>query len=238
MSEYLHQVALRIQDEQQARDSMLLPRTDIVFPMHSQDEDQPSTLEYPSQMNVDARGGAEHQTITRVVESVESSRSPLPSNAPTYIQSRLIYNQNTEKESVLEKQIVTEILSPEKEVRAATETKEILSDKFGPNTEYTFNSEKSTEKITTLQSLEDIPKEKGIPQPNIVQHKSILPPEPLPPQKIPSVNKLTIGKITVEVVRSAQPQVRTKEKIITRIVSSQDKDNTGTSKLSYGLRQL
>ncbi|HMG91596.1 MAG TPA: hypothetical protein VK589_16175 [Chryseolinea sp.] len=238
MSEYLHQVALRIQDEQLARDSMLLPGTDIVFPMQGQDEDQASTLEYPPDTSADSKGGAEHLTITRVVESVENSRSPLPSIAPTYIQSRLIYNQNTEKDSVLQKQFKTEMASPEKEVPAANERKEILLEKLESNTHHTFNSEKSTERITTLQSRKEILREKEIMQPKVVQGKSILPPEPLPPQKIPSVNKLTIGKITVEVVRQVQPQVRTKEKIITRVVSSQDKDTTGTSKLSYGLRQL
>jgi hypothetical protein len=63
--------------------------------------------------------------------------------------------------------------------------------------------------------------------------------EPLP-QKITTPNKLVIGKITVEIVQPVQPAVKTRERIITRIVhtGAGNGNSGGRNKLSFGLGQL
>jgi len=94
-----------------------------------------------------------------------------------------------------------------------------------------------TEKTHTFQ-LKNVLTHQEIQQPEANSQSHVLPPEPPPLHKVPSPNKLTIGKITVEIVRPVQPQLQTKERIITRIVSSTPKDSEGTNKLSYGLRQF
>jgi len=63
--------------------------------------------------------------------------------------------------------------------------------------------------------------------------------EPVP-QKITTPNKLVIGKITVEIVQPVQPAVKTRERIITRIVhtGAGNGNSGGRNKLSFGLGQL
>jgi hypothetical protein len=242
MSDYLHNVALRMLDALPAGEATLMPGTSIVFPLHINDVDnkEPDSLNYPdADSDITSTERDKHVSITHVFEKTSGISQPAISDTPTYMQPRL---QPVEVTRSIEKS--------EKIINPIEATPEMLSaTKHEPED---FHSKKNQRKeverkhVTEILRTEEahsihltqILRAKEKQQPEIVPPAHILPPESLPVQKIPSQKKLTIGKITVEIVRPLQPQIKTKEKIVTRIVSSPPKESDGTNKLSYGLRQL
>ena len=99
------------------------------------------------------------------------------------------------------------------------------------NNQAAITAQMAQQKIVQAIDVQQIPVVKQL-MPTALQ-------EPLP-QKIITPNKLVIGKITVEIVQPVQPPVKTRERIITRIVNTAagNSSSAGRSKLSFGLGQL
>ncbi len=241
MSDYLHNVALRMLDTPPAGEATLMPGTSIVFPLHVNDEDikEPDSLKYPDDSNTPSANTSQHVNVTHVFEKASDiSRHSIPP-APSYIQPRLQPIEVTRSIEKSEKIISPPEATSEKLSALRHEQVDVQAEKK-PKQEVERKYETEllrTEETHSIHSKQ-ILKEKEKQRPEIVPQAHILPPDPLPIQKIPSSGKLTIGKITVEIVRPLLPQIKAKERIVTRIVSTSPKDSDGTNKLSYGLRQL
>ena len=240
MSDYLHNVALRMLDTPPGGEATLMPGTSIVFPLHVNDENirEPDSLKYPDDSNAPSAITSQHVNVTHVFEKESEISRPSIPPTPSYIQPRLQPIEVTRSIEKSEKIIGPEATS-EKLSALRHEQDDVQPEKKPKQeVERMYETEILRTEETHFIHSKQILKEKEKQRPEIVPHVHILPPDPLPIQKIPSSGKLTIGKITVEIVRPLQPQIKTKERIVTRIVSTSPKESDGTNKLSYGLRQL
>ena len=240
MSDYLHHVATRMLDEPATTDNnMLLAGKSIVFPTHinETEDDVSQSLVYPRHENPVDRGTEEHVRIMRIEERIEKPRQREAEVEHSYLQPRLRANED-EVASPSAKQISTPDDLAEVKYSPDSPLKEASVQNAELNTiERILQSEiLKSEKTTSQLQVKETSYEKETLRPEFVQNTMLVPPEPIL-QKVPSTNKLTIGKITVEIIRPAQPQVKTKERVVTHVVSSPVKEG-GTSKLSYGLRQF
>jgi hypothetical protein len=243
MSDYLHHVALRMLEELPGDNTMILPGASMVFPLHiSHEQDEQGSVEEDPKDNPANIGISEDDqpvNVIRFFEKPELNRQPLADITSSYLQPRLQPADPTHDEQDPEKDINSNVTLPEKELPASLENSDSNFQKTAPHViahqHETVRLE--TEKTHTFH-LKEVLTKKEIQQPEEFQQWHILPPEPPQLQKVPSSNKLIIGKITVEIVRPVQPQLKTQERIITRIASSTPKDSDGTNKLRYGLRQF
>ena len=244
MSDYLHDVALRTLDEPPGGNAMILPGTSMVFPLHinHEQDETANEAEYPKDINtapITTKEDDQPQNVIRFFEKPEHSLQPSPAITSSYIRPRLQPADLTIDQQGTDENIDSIAARPEKELPATLGNNDSTEQKTSPHViEHRHDTViLETEKTHTFH-LKEVLTQKEIKLPERVQQSHILPPEPTPLHKVPSPNKLTIGKITVEIVRPVQPQLNTKERIITRIVSSTPKDGDGTNKLSYGLRQF
>lgn len=241
MTNYLQHVALRMDGNASTREAMILPGKVVSFParLGREDEQTPMAPGYPVEDSPTVTHEHKHYHI--VPESAKSDKpSPWqPTATPSYIRARLQHPVEASVVSKIEKPVMAidepsrqkipapvkpadpKVVEPEGNIIPGEKITRILKIE---------QQETSPEKETRI--------EREIRQPEHIHHTHILPPEPLPPQKIPTVNKLTIGKINVEIVRPPQPVVKTKERVVTRIVSTGANESVGTNKLSFGLKQF
>src|SRR5688572_13123648 len=241
MSDYLHHVALRMLEEPPGGDAMILPGTSMVFPLHinHEQDDIVNEAEYPKEISTAPIVANDDQPVNviRLFEKPEDNRQSSADVTSSYIQPRLQPADLITGAHAPERNSKPIEALPENESPTTIVNNDSMVQKIAPHViEHKHDTVTiETEKTHTFQ-LKNVLTHQEIQQPEAVPQSHVLPPEPAPLHKVPSPNKLTIGKITVEIVRPVQPQLQTKERIITRIVSSTPKDSEGTNKLSYGLR--
>lgn len=241
MNSYLQHVALRMEGNLPTMETMILPAKEVPHPPDIKEAEEIQTaLEYPKDYSHPVTNTHAHVHVTESDKS-EIPSPVMPAVGPSYIQSRLQSFDHESPESKPINRFNAIQKTPDQSVTSPLEFKQLTVSKTEDHLLHHENGTsevyRKTEEINVLRETEKrILKE--IRQPEFTPYAPILPVEPLPPQKIPVANKLTIGKITVEIIRPGQPAVKTKEQVVTRIISSPPKENNSTSKLSYGLKQF
>jgi len=240
MTNYLQHVALRMEGNVPTEEAMILPGKMVSFPAHMNGDDEqiPIAPEYPVEADPVVHAHKHYHIAPESAKPIAPS-AVLPTPTSSYIDTRLQHpikasvTSKTEKKVMsVEEPSIEKISSPAKpgdpEVVIAKEN--IEPREMVTTILKTEQRKTSSEKEITIA--------REVRQPEHVHHTPMLPPEPLPPQKIPAANKLTIGKISVEIVRPSQPVVKTKERVVTRVVSAGAQESGGTNKLSFGLKQF